>query len=118
MITFGRTRPTWPAAAVAGRGPPCAEPSIAAPFRVTLAAVNGPNPLRRLHAELLYARHGVRVLARPLLLFVVVNITREPMSRIVRDLWPFILALVAALIFITFVPDFVLFIPRLLGYRG
>ncbi|MCB9689194.1 MAG: NAD-binding protein [Alphaproteobacteria bacterium] len=34
--------------------------------------MNGPNPLRRLHAELLYARHGVRVLARPLLLFVVV----------------------------------------------
>lgn len=34
--------------------------------------MNGPRPLRRLHAELLYARHGVKVLARPLLLFVAV----------------------------------------------
>lgn len=53
-----------------------------------------------------------------LLLFIVANITKQPLTRIVRDLVPFILALFAALAFITFVPDFVLFLPRLLGYKG
>lgn len=53
-----------------------------------------------------------------LLLFVVANITGEPMGRIVRDLMPFLLALIVALAVITFVPDFVLFVPRLLGYQG
>ena len=53
-----------------------------------------------------------------LLLFIVANITNQPMMRIVRDLVPFIIALFGALAFITFVPDFVLFIPRLLGYKG
>lgn len=53
-----------------------------------------------------------------LLLFIVANITKQPLARIVRDLAPFIIALFAALAFITFVPDFVLFLPRLLGYKG
>ena len=53
-----------------------------------------------------------------LLLFIVANITGQPMARIVRDLFPFLVALFAALAFITFVPDFVLFLPRLLGYNG
>lgn len=53
-----------------------------------------------------------------LLLFVVANITGQPMGRIVRDLLPFLIALFASLVFITFVPDFVLFLPRLLGYQG
>ena len=53
-----------------------------------------------------------------LLLFIVANITRQPIGRIVRDLLPFLAALFAALIFITFVPGFTLFLPRLLGYQG
>lgn len=53
-----------------------------------------------------------------LLLFIVANITRQPLARIVRDLFPFIITLFAALAFITFFPDFVLFLPRLLGYKG
>ncbi|MBU4527785.1 MAG: TRAP transporter large permease [Hoeflea sp.] len=53
-----------------------------------------------------------------LLLFIVANITGQPMGRIVRDLLPFLIALFASLVFITFVPDFVLFLPRLLGYQG
>ncbi|MAS03418.1 MAG: permease [Ahrensia sp.] len=53
-----------------------------------------------------------------LLLFIVANITGQPMARIVRDLLPFLVALFGALAFITFVPDFVLFLPRLLGYNG
>lgn len=53
-----------------------------------------------------------------LLLFVVSSISRQPMARVVRDLLPFIAALFLALGFITFVPDFVLWLPRMLGYQG
>ena len=53
-----------------------------------------------------------------LLLFIVSNITKEPVGRIIREVWPFIIALVIALVIITFVPDFVLWFPRLLGYKG
>lgn len=53
-----------------------------------------------------------------ILLFVVSSISRQPMLRVVRDLWPFILALFGALVFITFNPGFVLWLPRLLGYQG
>ncbi|MCZ4345233.1 TRAP transporter large permease [Devosia sp. J2-20] len=53
-----------------------------------------------------------------LLLFVVANITGQPVGRIIRELLPFLGALFIALGIITFVPDFVLFLPRLLGYRG
>lgn len=53
-----------------------------------------------------------------LLLFIVAGITKQPLGAVVRDLLPFIVALIAALLVITFVPDFVLFVPRLLGYKG
>jgi TRAP-type C4-dicarboxylate transport system permease large subunit len=51
-------------------------------------------------------------------LFVVQNITKAPLSAIIRDLMPFLYALFAALAIVTFVPDLVLFLPRLLGYQG
>lgn len=53
-----------------------------------------------------------------LLLFIVSSITKQPLVQIVRDLIPFLIALVIALGVITFVPDFVLWLPRLLGYKG
>ena len=53
-----------------------------------------------------------------LLLFIVSSITREPVGKVIREIWPFILALLVALGIITFVPDFVLWFPRLLGYQG
>ena len=53
-----------------------------------------------------------------ILLFIVAAITKQSMRPIIRDLVPFILALFVALGIITFAPDFVLYIPRLLGYSG
>lgn len=53
-----------------------------------------------------------------LLLFIVANIVKQPVGKIVKEVWPFILALLAALAIITFVPDFVLMLPRALGYKG
>ena len=53
-----------------------------------------------------------------LLLFIVANISGEPLHRIVRECLPFILVLIAALLFMTYVPETVLWLPRLMGYKG
>jgi tripartite ATP-independent transporter DctM subunit len=53
-----------------------------------------------------------------LLLFIVANITRAPFSSIVKDTLPFIYALIASLAIMTAFPYFVLWLPRLMGYKG
>ncbi|SON55679.1 Neu5Ac permease [Hartmannibacter diazotrophicus] len=53
-----------------------------------------------------------------LLLFVVANLARVGLLPLIRDVLPFLLALLAALAFVTLVPDSVLWLPRLLGYNG
>jgi C4-dicarboxylate transporter, DctM subunit len=53
-----------------------------------------------------------------LLLFIMGNITGESMKNIVRETLPFLFVMLGALMFITYVPDAVLWLPRLLGYQG
>lgn len=53
-----------------------------------------------------------------LLLFVVASVARVPLMPVVRDVLPFLGAMIGALAFITFLPDVVLWLPRLLGYAG
>jgi tripartite ATP-independent transporter DctM subunit len=53
-----------------------------------------------------------------LLLFIMTNISGAPVKDIIRDALPFILWMVVCLAVITFVPDLVLWLPRLLGYQG
>jgi C4-dicarboxylate transporter DctM subunit len=53
-----------------------------------------------------------------LLLFVVANVARAGLLAIIRDILPFLLALLAALAFVTLTPGVVLWLPRLLGYSG
>jgi C4-dicarboxylate transporter DctM subunit len=53
-----------------------------------------------------------------LLLFIVSNISRTPLTPIVRDALPFVAAMIAALAVMTFVPETVLWLPRLAGYKG
>ncbi|WP_369726728.1 TRAP transporter large permease [Bradyrhizobium sp. LLZ17] len=53
-----------------------------------------------------------------LLLFVLANMTRQPLGAIVREAVPFILMSLAVLAMITFIPDAVLLLPRLFGYKG
>jgi C4-dicarboxylate transporter DctM subunit len=53
-----------------------------------------------------------------LLLFIVSNISGTPLRSIIRDTMPFVLAMIGALIIITFVPETVLWLPRQLGYKG
>ena len=53
-----------------------------------------------------------------ILLFIVANFTKASMAAIVRDLTPFLIALIAALFFLTYSPDVVLWLPRQFGYSG
>ena len=53
-----------------------------------------------------------------ILLFVINATTDAPLRDIIREIWPFLLALIVALMVITFVPEVVLWLPRLLGYKG
>lgn len=53
-----------------------------------------------------------------LLLFIVSALSGAPLRLVVRDTMPFVAAMIVALAIITFVPETVLWLPRLLGYKG
>ncbi|TIR43122.1 MAG: TRAP transporter large permease subunit, partial [Mesorhizobium sp.] len=53
-----------------------------------------------------------------LLLFIMTRIAEVPLRDLVHDVMPFLYAMIAALMLITFFPSLVLWLPRLLGYQG
>ncbi|UJW77340.1 TRAP transporter large permease [Rhizobium sp. SL42] len=53
-----------------------------------------------------------------LLLFIMTNISGVPVRDIIRDALPFIGGMFLCLILITFIPDLVLWLPRMMGYQG
>ena len=53
-----------------------------------------------------------------LLLFMMVKIAEVPLRDLVREVMPFLGVMLGALAVITLLPDLVLFLPRLLGYKG
>lgn len=53
-----------------------------------------------------------------ILLFVINAVTGIPLRDMIREIWPFLGALLAALLLMILVPDVVLLLPRLLGYPG
>ncbi len=53
-----------------------------------------------------------------LLLFMMNKIAGVPLRDMVREVMPFLYVMLGALAIITLVPDTVLFLPRLLGYKG
>ena len=53
-----------------------------------------------------------------LLLFMMNKIADVPLRDMVRELMPFLYVTFGALALIAFVPDFVLLLPRLMGYKG
>ncbi len=53
-----------------------------------------------------------------LLLFMMVKIADIPLRGLVREVLPFLWVMIGALAVMTFVPEVVLFLPRLLGYKG
>ena len=53
-----------------------------------------------------------------LLLFIMTRISGSPMKAIVADVMPFLLGLIVSLFVFTFVPDTVLWLPKMFGYTG
>ncbi len=53
-----------------------------------------------------------------LLLFIMTRIAEVPLKDLVRDVLPFLWAMIGSLALITLFPDLVLWLPRLLGYQG
>jgi tripartite ATP-independent transporter DctM subunit len=53
-----------------------------------------------------------------LLLFMMVKIAEVSLKDLVREVMPFLGAMIVALGLMTFIPEIVLFLPRLLGYKG
>ena len=53
-----------------------------------------------------------------LLLFMMTKIANVPLRDIVREAMPFLGVMIAALAVITLVPDLVLWLPRMMGYKG
>jgi C4-dicarboxylate transporter, DctM subunit len=52
-----------------------------------------------------------------LLLFIVANMTKQPLAVIVRESAPFIAAAIVVLAIVTFVPDTILWLPKVFGYK-
>jgi TRAP-type C4-dicarboxylate transport system permease large subunit len=53
-----------------------------------------------------------------LLLFIAASISGAPLKDIVRDTLPYLFWMVISLILITFIPELVLWLPRMAGYGG
>jgi len=53
-----------------------------------------------------------------LLLFMMVKIAEVPLKDLVRDVMPFLWVMIGALALITYAPEIVLFLPKLMGYKG
>jgi C4-dicarboxylate transporter DctM subunit len=53
-----------------------------------------------------------------LLLFMMTKIAEVPLTDLVREVLPFLWVMLGALAVMTFVPEVVLFLPKLLGYKG
>ncbi len=53
-----------------------------------------------------------------LLLFMMVKIANVSLRDLVRDVMPFLAVTIGVLALITLIPDLVLFLPRLMGYKG
>ena len=53
-----------------------------------------------------------------LLLFIMTRISGSPMKALIGDVMPFLIGLLIALALFTFVPETVLFLPKLFGYQG
>ena len=53
-----------------------------------------------------------------LLLFIISAISGAPLRHIIRDSMPFVYAMIVALVIITYFPETVLWLPRMMGYKG
>jgi C4-dicarboxylate transporter, DctM subunit len=53
-----------------------------------------------------------------LLLFIVASMSKQPIGPLIRETLPWAFVLIVALMIMTYLPDTVLWLPRLMGYKG
>jgi len=53
-----------------------------------------------------------------ILLFVINAVTDIPLKEIIKEIWAFLAVLITALLILIFVPELVLWLPRMFGYQG
>lgn len=53
-----------------------------------------------------------------ILLFVINAVTDIPLKEIIKEIWAFLAVLIVALLVLIFVPELVLWLPRMFGYQG
>lgn len=53
-----------------------------------------------------------------LLLFIVASMSKQPLGPLIKETLPWVFVLLAALMVMTYVPETVLWLPKLLGYKG
>lgn len=53
-----------------------------------------------------------------LLLFIVASMSKQPLGPLIKETLPWVFVLIAALMVMTYVPETVLWLPKLLGYKG
>lgn len=49
-----------------------------------------------------------------ILCFVTSGLTKEPLQNIFREIWPMVLAMIVVLLLLTFIPELVLFLPKMM----
>lgn len=86
------------------------------PILMPIAIKLGVNPLHFALIMLVNLNIGLATPPLGVCLFVACPIAKVNMERITRAIFPFIIMEIVALLLITFIPELVLFIPRLLGY--
>jgi len=91
---------------------------IVTPILMPIAATLGIDPVHLGVVVVLALTIGVITPPVGMSLFIVADISQVSVNRISRAMLPYVAALIGALIIITYMPDVVLFLPRLFGYGG
>lgn len=91
---------------------------IVTPILLPVAAALGIDPVHLGVVVVLSLTIGVVTPPVGMSLFIVADISKVPINRIVVVMLPYIGALVCALVVTAYFPDIVLFLPRLFGYAG
>jgi len=89
---------------------------IFAPILAPIATMFGINPL---HFGIIMVVNLIVGLITPpvgLCLLMACTISKIPLERIVKQIWPFVLIEIGVLLLITYVPNLTLFLPRYFGY--
>jgi len=92
---------------------------IATPILLPLAQTAGMSPIT--FGILIVLNCGIGLITPPVgtVLFITSSVAKVPVERLIKANWPFYLALLAALMLITYVPSLTLTLPRIfMGYTG